>query len=220
MLTLAMRRAVRDVSPASSTNVADDEDGGHTSAPVGDPPAYQQVSRLQRQARDPTAVSSTSTSASAVDNNSQLRQIVASAGSDEFVDILQVQQLLLENAGVSSDRSASVSVGGRGGVLGHTHRRALPDSQRLGLDSATRSRMLLQVHPPAVPTVATPSHGHHHCPPQPPPPPPPYYYANYMQQQQQQHYHQHQYQTSSVEDLFSLWLGSSGTGRSSWFFYF
>jgi hypothetical protein len=31
---------------------------------------------------------------------------------------------------------------------------------------------------------------------------------------QQQQLHHHQYQSSSVEDLFALWLGSSGTGRS------
>ncbi|XP_023717402.1 transcription factor Sp8 isoform X2 [Cryptotermes secundus] len=73
--------------------------------------------------------------------------------------------------------------------------------------------MLLESYPPAVPTIPTPSHRYHHHPPQPPPPPPPYYYANYMQQQQ--HHHHHQYQSSSVEDLFALWLGSSGTGATS-----
>lgn len=204
MLTLAMRRTSRDISPTSNTDTADNEDGTQTSVPLGYPPAYQPVSRQQRQSRDPT---SSVSSPSAGDNNTSLHQIVTSGGAEEYVDILQVQQLLLENAGVSSDSSASVSVSGRGGVLG----RAASGSPRLGLEAAARNRMLLEGYPPAVPTIPTPSHRYHHHPPQPPPPPPPYYYANYMQQQQQHH---HQYQSSSVEDLFALWLGSSGTGRS------
>lgn len=208
MLTLAMRRTSRDSSPTSNTDIADNEDGNQTSLPVGYPPAYQPVSRQQRQSRDPT---SSASSRSAADNNTPVHQIVTSGGAEEYVDILQVQQLLLENAGVSSDSSASVSVSGRGGVLGHIHRRAAAGSPRLGLEAAARSRMLLESYPPAVPTVPTPSHRYHHHPPQPPPPPPPYYYANYTQQQ---HHHHHQYQSSSVEDLFALWLESSGTGRS------
>lgn len=204
-----MRRTSQDISPTSNTDIADNDDGTQTAVPVGYPPAYQPVSRQQRQSRDLTTVASTASSPSAADIDTH--QIVTSGVPEEYVDILQVQQLLLENAGgVSSDSSASVSVSGRGGVL--SHRRAAVDSPRLRLEAAARSRMLLESYPPAVPTIPTPSHRYHH---QPPPPPPPYYYANYMQQQQHHHHrHHHQYQSSSVEDLFALWLESSATGRS------
>jgi hypothetical protein len=188
MLTLAMTEAGGDFSPAS------DSDSEMKAAP-----RRQCLSAVQ-------PVSSTSRNVSA-DSNTQRQQVASCGAVEEFVDILQVQQLLLENAGVSSDSSASVS--GRGGVLAHVHRGAVAESPRLRLEAAARSRMLLEGYPAAVPT---PSFRHHY-----PQPPPPYYYTNYIQQQQQQY--QHQYQSSSADDLFSLWLGSSGTGRSVFFFY-
>jgi len=209
MITLAMRRTYRDITTASSSDIADDENHrGAVSA--GELPAYQQVQQ-QRQSRDPTVVPSTTTSASA-DNSIPLRHIVTPSGGEEFVDILQVQQLLLENAGVSS--ASSVSDSGRGGVLVHTQRpAAAAEYPHLGLEAAIRGHMLFDSYPPtatAVPPTQSHRHHHHH-PPQPPPPLPPYYYANYTQQ--------HQQQPSNVEELFALWLGSSGTGRSYCFIY-
>ncbi|KAJ9594360.1 hypothetical protein L9F63_014236, partial [Diploptera punctata] len=65
-------------------------------------------------------------------------------------------------------------------------------------------RMLIEGYNPAVPSLPPPPALHH-----PQQPPPPYYYANYVQQQQQQH------PTTSVEDLFSLWLGSSSAVLST-----
>jgi hypothetical protein len=208
MITLAMKRTYRDITTASSSDVPDDDESNQNVDRGGEVPAYQQALQ-QRQSRDPTLVPSTTTSASA-DNNTQLRQIVTPSGGDEFVDILQVQQLLLENAGVSS--ASSVSDSGRGGVLGHTQRPTAAEYPHLGLTAALRGRMLFDSYPPTTTAVPTQSHHHHHHhPPQPPPPLPPYYYANYMQQ--------HQQQPSNVEDLFALWLGSSGTGRSYCFIY-
>jgi hypothetical protein len=201
MITLAMRRTYRDITTASSSDIADDESNLNT-VRGGELPAYQQALQ-QRQSRDPTVVSNITTSESA-DNNTQLRQIVTPSGGEEFVDILQVQQLLLENAGVSS--ASSVSDSGRGGVLGHTQRPAATHYPHLGLEAALRGRMLSDSYPPT--TTAVPTQYHHQ--PQPPPPLPPYH-ANYMQQ--------HQQQSSSVEDLFALWLGPSGTGRSYCFIY-
>lgn len=201
-----MRRTHRDITTASSSETADDDENNRSTVPAGELPAYQQTQQ-QRQSRDPTVVPSTTTSASA--DNIQLRQIVTPSGGEEFVDILQVQQLLLENAGVSS--ASSVSDSGRGGVLGHTQRpAAAAEYPHLGLEAALRGHMLFDSYPPTATAVPTQSHHHHH-PPQPPPPLPPYYYANYMQQ--------HQQQPSNVEDLFALWLGSSGTGRSYCFIY-
>lgn len=202
MLTLAMRRTSRDFTPVSSSDIADDDENTEAAVPVGDSPAYQQLRRQQRQSRDPTIVTSAASSASA--DNSQRLQIVSTSRGEEFVDISQVQQLLLENAGVGS--VSSVGVSGRGGVLGHLHRTAA-EYPHLGLEAAVRGRMLLESST-TVPAIPTPSHRHYHHPPQ-TQSPPPYYYANYVQQQEQQ-----QHQTSSVEDLFALWLGSSGAGRS------
>jgi hypothetical protein len=146
MLTLAMTEAGRDISPASNTDTE-----------MKTVPKRQCLSGFQ-------PVPSTTRSGSA-DNNTQRQQAVTTSGAvEEFVDILQVQQLLLENAGVSSDSSASasVSVSGRGGVLGHIHRSAAADSPRLRLEAAARSRMLLEGYPAAVPAIPTPSHRHHH----------------------------------------------------------
>lgn len=189
-----MRRAGRDFASAStSEETADDDDT--SAAPPGDPPAYQQARRPSRDL-----------SSASADNNTQLHQIVTPGGGEEFVDILQVQQLLLENAGVSSGTCVSGRNNSR--VIGHLHRTSAVEYPHLGLEAAVRGRMLLENYPPTVPTIPHHHHHHHPPPPQPPPPPPPYYYANYVQQQQQQH------QPSSVEDLFALWLGStSGAGR-------
>jgi len=197
-----MRRTSQDISPVSSSEIADDEDSSHNAVPVGDPLSYQQVLRDQRQSREPTFVSSTTTRAS-TDNNTLLQQIVTSSGEEEFVDILQVQQLLLENAGVNN--AASVSATGRAAeVLGQLHRTATAvEYPHFGLEGDVRSRTLLESYCPTRPALPTTSHRHHHLPQS--------YYPNYVEQQQQQ---QQQQQTSSVEDLFALWLGSSTAGRS------
>lgn len=197
MLTLAMRRTHRDITTASTSDTVDEDESNRNAVPLGELPAYQQAIQ-QRQSRDPMVVSSTT---SASTDNIQLRQFVTPSGGEEFVDILQVQELLLENAGVSS--ASSVSDSGRGGVLGRTQSTAAAEYPRVGLEAAARGRMVFDSYPPTATAVPTPSHHHH--PPQPPPPPPLNYYANYMQQQQQ---------PSNVEDLFALWLESSGTGRS------
>ncbi|PSN50161.1 hypothetical protein C0J52_11975 [Blattella germanica] len=179
MLTLAMRRTPRDIPTVSSSETLPEDEEESTSTPLGDPPAYHQVRRQQRQSRDATS-----------DNVTQ--QIITSGG-EEYVDILQVQQLLLENAGVSNAGSASYNGSSRSGAIGHLHRTV----EHHHLEAAVRGRMLIESYPPGVPPPTL-----HH--PAPPPPPPPYYYANYVQQQQ--------HQAPSVEDLFALWLGSSPAG--------
>jgi U5 snRNP spliceosome subunit len=101
-----------------------------------------------------------------------------------------VQQLLLENAAVGSGASAGNNGGPR--VLGH-----------LDYPHLARGRMTIEGYTPGVPSLPPPPTLHHH----PPQPHPPYYYANYVPPQQQQ-----QHPTPSVEDLFSLWLGSTSAG--------
>lgn len=205
MLTLAMRRSSRDFTPVSGSDIGDDDENNEDVVLVGNSPTYQQVSQYQRQPRDPALVTTTTTSSvSGGADYSQRHRIVTTGRGEEFVDILQVQQLLLDNASVGSVSSVGVGAG----VLGHLHRTATTEYPHVGLEAAVRGRMLLESCHATSPAVPTPSFRHYHHPPQTQPPlsSTPYHYANYVQQQQ--------HHTSSVEDLFALWLGSSAAGRS------